>query len=203
MQFPRASGILLHPSSLPGEFGIGDFKAAAFSFIDLLVETGQTYWQILPLGPTGYGDSPYQCFSAFAGNTLMISPEKLIEDGLITTRDLADMPDFLDHKIDFGLVNNWKNQLLGRAYEGFHHVTSVDLPGKFDTFCQENESWLDDYALYRSIKSFENQRPWYEWPNQLKLREEQALAAAGEQFFDEIQAQKFYQFLFFHQGVCG
>ena len=199
MTLPRASGILLHPTSLPGGYGIGDLGDAAFRFIDFLVETGQTYWQILPLGPTGFGDSPYQCFSAFAGNTLMISPEKLIEDGLITTRDLAAMPEFVDHKIDFDLVNNWKNQLLSLAYEGFHHVTSVDLRGKFETFCQDNEAWLDDYALYRSIKSSENQRPWYEWPERLKLRDEQALAAAGEQFFDGVQAQKFYQFLFFHQ----
>ncbi len=195
----RSSGILLHPTSLPGEYGIGDLGSAAFRFVDFLAESSQKYWQILPLGPTGYGDSPYQCFSAFAGNTLMISPEKLIDDGLITAEDLADVPDFLEHKIDFGLVTDWKNQLLSRAYEGFHHVTSVDLRGKFETFCQENESWLDDYALYRSIKASENQRPWYEWPDELKLRGKEALAVAGEQFFDEIQAQKFYQFLFFNQ----
>ena len=101
MTLPRASGILLHPTSLPGEFGIGDLGGEAFRFVDFLVETGQTYWQILPLGPTGFGDSPYQCFSAFAGNPLLISPEKLVEDGLITDEAFADKPDFADHKVEF------------------------------------------------------------------------------------------------------
>src|SRR5262249_36518340 len=102
MKFPRASGVLLHPTSLPGEFGIGALGPTAFAFIDLLAKAGQSYWQILPLGPTGYGDSPYQCFSAFAGNTLMISPERLLEDGLITRELLDTKPDFPDHKVDFG-----------------------------------------------------------------------------------------------------
>src|SRR5512141_2022011 len=97
--FPRASGVLLHPTSLPGDYGIGDLGDEAFRFIDFLIDSRQSYWQILPLGPTGYGDSPYQCFSAFAGNPLMVSPEKLIEDGLITEADLADMPEFIAHKV--------------------------------------------------------------------------------------------------------
>ncbi|CAN5433816.1 4-alpha-glucanotransferase [soil metagenome] len=197
--FPRASGILLHPTSLPGGYGIGDLGPEAFRFVDFLAAAGQTYWQILPLGPTGYGDSPYQCFSAFAGNPLLISPEKLIEDRLITEEDLADKPDFIAHKVDFGGVYNWKNQLLPKAYEGFHQVTSVDFRGKFGTFCQENEFWLDDYALYRAIKATQAQSPWYEWPDELKLRDSVAMAAASERLFDEIHAEKFYQFLFFRQ----
>ncbi len=199
MIFPRASGILLHPTSLPGDFGIGDLGSQAFRFVDFLAAAGQTYWQILPLGPTGYGDSPYQCFSAFAGNTLMISPEMLIEDGLITADDLADKPQFVSYKVDFGSVYDWKNQLLPRAYEGFHHVTSVDLRGRFERFCQENEFWLDDYALYRSIKTEQEQIPWYEWPAALKLRDPKAIEKAEEGLFEQIQAQKFYQFLFFRQ----
>lgn len=199
MTLPRASGILLHPTSLPGEFGIGDLGGEAFRFVDFLVETGQTYWQILPLGPTGFGDSPYQCFSAFAGNPLLISPEKLIEDGLITDEAFADKPDFADHKVEYGDVYNWKNQLLPQAYEGFHHITSVDLRGKFETFCQENEFWLDDYALYRSIKATQAQRPWYAWPDTLRLRECSAVETAKEQLYEKIQAEKFYQFLFFRQ----
>ncbi len=199
MKFPRASGILLHPTSLAGEFGIGDLGPEAFRFVDFLAESSQTYWQILPLGPTGYGDSPYQCFSAFAGNTLMISPEKLVEDGLITADDLADKPDFPAHKVDFGSVYKWKNQLLPKAFEGFHHATSVDLRGKFETFCQENEFWLDDYALFCSIKAAHEQKAWHKWPDALKLRDKAALTAAGERLFEEIQAEKFYQFLFFRQ----
>lgn len=199
MKFPRASGILLHPTSLPGEFGIGDLGPAAFAFVDFLAEAGQTYWQILPLGPTGYGDSPYQCFSAFAGNTLLISPEELMRDGLISGQDLADRPDFPTHRVDYGGVYEWKNSLLPNAYAGFHHVTSVDFRGKFETFCQENEFWLDDYALYRAIKASQGQRPWYEWPPELKLRDGAAIVAAGEELYDKVQAEKFYQFLFFRQ----
>ena len=199
MKFPRASGVLLHPTSLPGAFGIGDLGGSAYDFVDFLIETKQSYWQILPLGPTGYGDSPYQCFSAFAGNPLMISPEKMIEDGLITKQDLEGKPEFVSHKVDFGSVYDWKNQLLGKAYAGFHHITSVDLRGKFETFVQENEFWLDKYALYRAIKTKEGLRPWYEWPIELKLRDEAALQIAAEELFDEIQAEKFYQFLFFRQ----
>ncbi len=199
MKFPRASGVLLHPTSLSGDFGIGDLGGSAFDFVDFLVETSQRYWQILPLGPTGYADSPYQCFSAFAGNPLMISPEKMIEDGLITKEDLEGKPEFLSHKVDFGSVYDWKNQLLRATYAGFHHITSVDLRGKFETFCQENESWLDDYALYRAIKNQQMLRPWYDWPVELKLRDVAALQIAAEEMFDEIQAEKFYQFLFFRQ----
>ena len=198
-KFPRASGILLHPTSLPGKYGIGDLGSEAYRFVDFLAAAGQTYWQILPLGPTGFGDSPYQCFSAFAGNPLMISPEMLIEDGLITASDLSNMPDFEEGKVDFGGVYNWKSQLLPRAFEGFHHITSVDLRGKFETFCQQNEFWLDDYALYRAVKLQQDQKAWFEWPAALKLRDSNAIEQAHEDLYDQVQAEKFYQFLFFRQ----
>lgn len=202
MKFPRASGILLHPTSLPGEFGIGDLGPQAFKFIDFLAETGQAYWQILPLGPTGYGDSPYQCFSAFAGNTLLISPEKLVEDELLTADQIAAKPEFPNGKVDFGGVYNWKNQLLPQAFESFHHVTSVDLRGKFESFMQDHAWWLDDYAMYRAIKRSRGQRAWYEWDQPLKLRDADALTKAAEGLFGDIQAEKFYQFLFFKQWAA-
>lgn len=189
----------MHPTSLPGDFGIGDLGLEALRLVDFLAESQQRYWQILPLGPTGYGDSPYQCFSAFAGNTLMISPELLAEDGLVTADDLAAKPEFPAHKVDFGAVLAWKNQLLAKAYAGFHRSTSVDLRGKFERFSQENEFWLDDYALFRSIKTMHGERPWYEWNSELKLRDPAAISAARERLFQEVQAQKFYQFLFFRQ----
>ena len=201
MNFPRASGILLHPTSLPGDYGIGDLGPKAYEFVDLLAEAKQTYWQILPLGPTGYGDSPYQCFSAFAGNTLLISPEKLVEDGLLTAEQIANRPDFPAHKVDFGGVYEWKNKILPEAYKSFEQTTSVDLRGKFETFTQENNWWLDDFAAYRAIKLSQDQKPWYEWPAPLKLREKGALAAISDRLFDEIRAQKFYQFLFFRQWL--
>ncbi|MEP7213934.1 MAG: 4-alpha-glucanotransferase [Acidobacteriota bacterium] len=199
MKFPRASGILLHPTSLPGEFGIGDFGPKAFEFVDFLVEARQTYWQILPLGPTGYGDSPYQCFSAFAGNTLLISPEKLVEDELLTQEQIDDRPQFAEGRTDYGGVYDWKNKILPEAYKNFHAVTSVDFRGKFETFAQENASWLDDYALYKAVKASQGQRPWYEWDTPLKLREPGAIAMIAETLYDAVQAEKFYQFLFFRQ----
>jgi 4-alpha-glucanotransferase len=199
MDFPRASGILLHPTSLPGPNGIGDLGPEAYSFVDFLVNAGQRYWQILPLGPTGYGDSPYQCFSAFAGNTLLISLEKLIEDELLAPEQIVDKPKFPAHKVDFGTVYDWKNKILPLAYERFHHTTSVDLRGRFETFNHENEWWLDDYATYRAIKASQGQKAWYEWPAPLKLRTNASLAAITEELFNRIQAEKFYQFLFFSQ----
>lgn len=202
MKFPRSSGILLHPTSLPGGFGIGDLGPEAFKFIDFLVETGQTYWQILPLGPTGYGDSPYQCFSAFAGNTLMISPDKLVEDELLAPEQIANKPDFPNGKVDFGGVYDWKNQLLSQAFENFHHTTSVDMRGKFESFVQDQEWWLNDYAMFRAVKMSQNQKAWYEWDGPLKLRDEAALAKAAEELYDNIQAEKFYQFLFFKQWAA-
>lgn len=190
---------MLHPTSLPGDFGIGDFGSEAFKFVDFLRGAGQTYWQILPLGPTGYGDSPYQCFSAFAGNTLLISPEKLVEDNLLDNAAVSEHPDFPAHKVDFGSVSKWKSGILAEAYKGFHHKASSDIRGQFEKFCRENAWWLDDYALYRVIKAEQKQKPWYEWPDELKLRDSQTIAKAGEQFFEQTQAEKFYQFLFFRQ----
>lgn len=199
MSFPRASGILLHPTSLPGSFGIGDLGAEAYKFIDFLEKSKQTYWQILPLGPTGYGDSPYQCFSAFAGNTHLISPQKLVEEGLLTEEEINQKPDFPEDRVDFGAVYDWKNWILPKAYERFRVTTSVDLRGKFETFSQQNAAWLDDYALYRAIKASQDQKAWYEWDAPLRLRHENALSQAREHLQSEIQAQKFYQFLFFRQ----
>ena len=199
MNFPRASGILLHPTSLPGEYGIGDLGPKAYGFVDLLAEAGQTYWQILPLGPTGYGDSPYQCFSAFAGNTLLISPEKLVESGLLDKAALESKPDFPSHKVDYGGVYDWKNKILPVAYHAFHQTTSVDLRGRFEAFGQENGWWLEDYATYRAVKAAQRQKAWYEWEEPLKLRDREALKREAERLYEQIQAEKLYQFLFFTQ----
>ncbi len=210
MKFPRASGILLHPTSLPGYYGIGDLGAKAFEFVDFLAEARQAYWQILPLGPTGYGDSPYQCFSAFAGNTLLISPEKLVEDGLLTPESVADLFDSNgrlkppataggSNRVDYGGVYEWKNRILPEAYKKFHQTTSVDLRGRFEAFNQENEWWLEVYAAYKAIKTAYDQNAWYKWPDALKLRIPQALKAEADRLYEEIQAEKFYQFLFFSQ----
>lgn len=199
MNFPRACGILLHPTSLPGEFGIGDFGPAAYSFINYLADAGQSYWQILPLGPTGYGDSPYQSFSAFAGNTLLISPEKLAEDGFLTADQLAGHPDFPDDRVDYGAVYEWKKAILKLSFDGLDRTISVELKERFEAFQQENGWWLDDYALYKAVKASQGHAAWYEWPTPLKLRDQGALAAAAADLYEQVLEQKFYQFLFFRQ----
>jgi 4-alpha-glucanotransferase len=198
MNFPRASGVLLHPTSLPGPFGIGDFGPEAYKFVDQLEQAGQTYWQLLPLGPTGYGDSPYQCFSAFAGNPLLISPEKLFEDGLIGKTDLADKPNFPIGKVDFGSVTNWKIQLAQKAFQGFLK-TSGEICEHYEVFCDEQRDWLDDYAMFRAIKVSQAGRPWYEWPDRFKFRDEKTIRIAAEQLAEPIRAEKVLQFLFFKQ----
>lgn len=199
MPFPRAAGILLHPTSLPSEFGIGDLGRTAYEFVDFLVAAKQTYWQVLPLGPTGFGDSPYQCFSAFAGNTLLISPEVLVEEELLTADEIADRPDFPEGRVDFGAVIEWKTSLLEKAYQRFRLTTSVNLRGSFESFTQVVAEWLDDYALFRAIKKTQDQKSWQQWDEELKLRDEAAILRAHEELLEEVQAQKFYQFLFFKQ----
>jgi len=199
MNFPRASGILLHPTSLPGEYGIGDLGPEAYSFVNFLEEAGQTYWQILPLGPTGYGDSPYQCFSAFAGNKLLISPEMMVRDGWLTADQIAERPAFPPDKVDFGAVYKWKSKMLPEAYRRFKGDANSGLRADIDAFMHENAWWLDDYALYKAIKGAEGQKAWYDWPAPLKLREPGAMAAIAEQLVEETMAEKFYQFVFFRQ----
>lgn len=199
MKFPRASGILLHPTSLPGKYGIGDLGPEAFSFVDFLVEAGQAYWQILPLGPTGYGDSPYNCFSAFAGNTLLISPEKLVEDGLLPEQPVVASEVNEPAKVDFGAVVEWKNKMLPLAFAAFEDSEGKHLQDEIEIFNNQNDWWLNDYAAFRAIKAAQDQKPWYEWPTPLRLREQGAMAAITDDLSEKIQAEKFYQFLFYRQ----
>jgi 4-alpha-glucanotransferase len=197
MKFPRASGILLHPTSLPSAYGVGDLGAEAYKFVDFLHDTKQAYWQILPLGPTGYGDSPYQCFSAFAGNTNLISPELLVEDGLLYPKEINEKPAFPIGRVDFGLLYEWKNHILALAFERFRR--NADLQAEFEAFSIAESFWLDDYALFRAIKKFQDQKMWLEWDEPLRLRDPKALKKAEEELYIEIQAQKFQQWLFFRQ----
>lgn len=199
MNFPRASGVLLHPTSLPSNYGIGDLGENAYRFVDFLERAKQIYWQVLPLGPTGYGDSPYQCFSAFAGNTNMIAPELLVAEGFLSQEEIDAKPDFPPTRVDFGKLYDWKNHILALAYGRFRQTTSVDLREKFETFCQQEAAWLEDYALFRAVKKSQDQKLWLEWEAPLRLRDENALAQAQENLSEDIQAQKFQQWLFFRQ----
>ncbi|HEY0384725.1 MAG TPA: 4-alpha-glucanotransferase [Pyrinomonadaceae bacterium] len=202
MSFPRSSGILLHPTSLPGKFGIGDLGSAAHAFVDFLAASGQSLWQVLPLGPTGYGDSPYQCFSAFAGNTLLISPEQLMQEGLLAATDLSGAPVFSSERVDFGEVIKFKHALLAKTFESFRRTTNTGLRSDFETFCQQAASWLDDYALFRALKDAQAGRAWNEWDSALVRREPAAIARAREELREQIDAQKFYQYLFFKQWAA-
>jgi 4-alpha-glucanotransferase len=199
MNFPRASGILLHPTSLPGPFGIGDLGPEGYRFADFLAAAGQSLWQMLPLGPTGYGDSPYAGYSAFAGNTLLISPERLLADGLLSTRDLVGIQPLPQEHVDFEQVNKLKGDLLQRAFEHYRQTTDTRLRSACETFCEREKTWLDNYALFRALKEAHGGRSWIEWAASLVRRDETALAEVREKLAAEIEAQKFYQFLFFKQ----
>ena len=198
MTFKRSSGILLHPTSLPGPHGIGDLGPQAFRFLDWLASTGCKLWQILPLGPTGYGDSPYQCFSAFAGNPYLISPDLLLSDGLLTQDDLTSKPDFSASRVDFGLLIPWKLNLLQKAFDRFQS-NSESLRQSFDSFCAEQAAWLDDFALFMSLKEFYGGGAWNGWPEPVRLRKKSALAKSRKELTESIQRYSFYQFLFFRQ----
>ena len=222
MKFERSSGILLHPTSLPGRHGIGDLGPQAYRFVDWLVSTGCKLWQVLPLGPTGYGDSPYQCFSAFAGNPYLINPEFLIQDGLLTQADLDDKPDFNASCVNFGLLIPWKLNLLLKAFSHFtQHATyhpEAERSGRdilsrseaertqyetlhtdFNYFCAENAIWLDDYALFMSLKEANGGGAWNSWDSSIRTREQPAMDKARKEHAENVQRYSFYQFLFFRQ----
>lgn len=177
----RRSGVLLHPVSLPGRYGIGDLGKSCKDFIDFLVKAEQKLWQILPLGHTGFGDSPYQSFSTFAGNPLLISPETLVCKGYISQDELNGIPLFPMHSIDYGSVVEFKISLLKKAYDGFKEKSDRKLKTKFTQFCNKNKEWLDDYALFISIKNYyiEERKMKFE-PKELKAYRRTNLKTMGE-----------------------
>jgi 4-alpha-glucanotransferase len=195
----RSSGILLHPTSLPGDYGIGDLGSQAYSWIDWLAECGCAWWQVLPLGPTGYGDSPYQCLSAFAGNTYLVSPMLLFKQGWLQTQDLVDSPAAHPDHVDFGSLIPWKIALLERSYQRFAGLQPNPARASFDAFCAVEAGWLDDFALFMTLKSEFQGKPWHEWPADLRSREPQAMQQAAERLHIEIEKRKFFQWLFFTQ----
>ena len=198
MKFNRSGGVLLHPSSLPGPYGIGDLGPQAYHFVDWLESTGCKLWQILPLGPTGYGDSPYQCFSAFAGNPYLISFDGLIEDGLLNQDDFAVMPSFNSSRIDFGQLIPWKLALLQTAFSRLASASN-QFQDEFKQFRLANASWLDDYALFMSLKEANGGGAWSGWPKPLRTREKSALEKARQDYAESILRYSFYQFVFFRQ----
>ncbi|WP_221088487.1 4-alpha-glucanotransferase [Deinococcus aquaedulcis] len=199
MTISRSSGVLLHPTSLPGPYGIGELGQHARTFIDWLAQAGQRYWQVMPLGPTGYGDSPYQSFSAFAGNPYLIDLVALREHGLLDEHDFADAPSFSAEKVDFGLQYVWRNQMLARAQARYAAGSAPHLRPDFEAFKAAEADWLDDYALFMALKETHGGLPWNAWEAPLRDRDPQALAAAAERLRDTTERVKFVQFLFFRQ----
>ena len=192
----RTSGVLMHLTSLSSPHGIGTMGQAARDFADFLVESGQSWWQILPIGPTSYGDSPYQSFSTFAGNPYLIDLDELARDGLLRreeyeTEHWGDDP----ASVDYGLMYE-------KRYPVLRHAVSrllAKAPGDYDSFLSDNESWLPDYALFMSLKDLHGGRPWWEWPEELQHRRPEALAEAKRQLMEDITFWQGVQYLFFRQ----
>jgi 4-alpha-glucanotransferase len=194
----RASGLLLHVTSLPSRYGIGDLGPAAFSWVDRLHAAGQGWWQSLPLGPTGYGNSPYQSLSSFAGNGLLISPDGLISDGLLRASDCDS--DFSSGVVDYNSVIPFKHGLLEKAWAYFRAGERKDLQPAYDEYCAGEAHWLEDYALFRALKARYNGAYYIEWPAELVQRRPNALSAARRELASEIDQVRFAQFLLFRQA---
>jgi len=173
----RASGILLHVTSLPSPYGIGDLGPTAMAWIDRLHDAGQAWWQALPLGPTGYGNSPYQSLSSFAGNWLLISPDGLIADGLLRASDVQGSS-FSETAVDYDAVISFKNRLLETVWDNFSAGAERDLKVAYEQFCNDQAHWLDDYALFRALKARHHGASYLEWPTELVQRSPAALALA-------------------------
>ena len=194
----RSAGSLLHPTSLPGPYGIGDLGSSAFTWVDTLARTRQTWWQLLPLTPTGFGDSPYSSFSAFAGNPLLISPESLADEGLVRREHLSGVS-LPEERVDYGAVFEFKTALVSRAWENFRGGAAAGLRGAFEDFCAQQGWWLDDYALFMALKESRGGEGWQQWPADLKQRKPQALQSARRELADAIGRHQFRQFLFSRQ----
>lgn len=201
MKIERSSGILLHPTSLPGNYGIGSLGTNAFSFIDYLAKAGQKLWQVLPMGHTGYGDSPYQCFSIYAGNPILVDLDLLIDNGLLTKKDFTEVPHFPENKVDYGVVINFKRMMLKKAHEHFFNKFA-NHDADYHAFIAKNSYWLKEYATFVALKELFNGKPWWEWPEEFRLRNQEALETFGMHSNFEISYHQFVQYLFYKQWAA-
>ena len=197
MQIKRSSGILLHPTSLPGNYGIGSLGARAYGFIDFLADARQKLWQVLPMGHTGYGDSPYQCFSTFAGNPLLIDLDLLAEKGLLGGDDLASPPHFEDNRVDYGKVITFKHQKLKTAYHRF--LKKDEMPEDYLRFVENNKWWLKEYTLFMALKERYDGKPWWQWPSALMQHKREQVDAAEKELEKETGFYRFCQYCFYTQ----
>ncbi|NJO42297.1 MAG: 4-alpha-glucanotransferase [Cyanobacteria bacterium CRU_2_1] len=205
MTFQRASGVLLHPTCLPSRFGIGDLGRSAYEFVDFLEKSGQTLWQVLPLGPTGYEHSPYiMNFSTFAGNPLLISLESLAEEGLLNSNELEPLPSHDDPafaRVDFAQVIPHKFKYLQQAFDRCHHILSSQSNSAYEQFCQEQAWWLNDFVLFMALLEANDYKPWNQWDKAIARRDPDAIAQQTKTLSDRIEFYKFLQFKFFDQWV--
>ena len=198
MKLQRSSGVLLHPTSLPGPYGIGDLGPRAHAWVDFLAEAGCSLWQVLPLGPTGFDNSPYQSFSAFAGNPYLVSPELLVAEGLLEQRDLGGAS-FPSERVDFCALIPWKVKVLDAAFGRYRSSAASGLRAEFDEFRHRNASWLDDFSLFMALKEAHKGSRWDEWPDALRRRGADSMATSRREFAEGMERQSFRQFLFFRQ----
>jgi 4-alpha-glucanotransferase len=195
----RGSGILLHITSLPSPYGVGDLGPGAYRFVDFLAESHQSFWQILPLNPTClvHGNSPYSSFSAFAGNALLISPELMVRDGIISRTDMKETVSFPQARVNYRAVMKFKERILDKAYERNKKALGIN-PG-FVKFCSDNASWLDDYSLFFALKQHFYKVDWSNWPKNIRDRHKDEMSRWQEKLEEDIVKEKFFQFIFFHQ----
>lgn len=199
MNIQRSAGILLHPTSLPGPYGIGALGESAYRWMDFLEAAGQRLWQVLPLGPTGYGDSPYQSFSAFAGSPYLIDLDQLRGEGLVTGPDLEGGHSFPDDRVDYGGVIPFKLGVLTRAFERFEADADEAVRRSFDEFERTQGYWLADFALFMALKEANGGVSWSSWPVDVRSRRPEALARAADQLAREVRRHKVWQFFFYRQ----
>ncbi len=204
----RLSGVLLHPTSLPSPYGIGDLGQEAYDFIDFLKASGQHLWQVLPLIPTGFGDSPYQGFSAFAGQPLLISPKHLVELGLLEAWELQDCPVGQEDLVDYGAVIPWKTRILKLAFSRFggciasEDKEALQLLEEYEQFLNENQFWLGDYALYMACKDMHEGRPWLAWEEAYRTPTKSTKEKLAQELKNEVAYYYFVQFLFYREWMA-
>ncbi len=205
MRLPRSGGVLVHPTCFPGRFGIGDLGDGAYAFVDFLANAQQSLWQLLPLGPTGFADSPYQSFSAFAGNPMLISPDQMIRDGLMPADLASEVPSFPADRVDFGEVIQYKSQLLKQAYLIFESSKQAAHEKAYAEFCLQHESWLEDFALFMALKEHHKETEggvWNSWPRSIAMRHPASILEWSERLAGEIDFHKFTQFVFYKQWLA-
>lgn len=195
----RGAGVLLHPTSLPGPTGIGTMGRFAFRFVDFLADTGMKYWQVCPLGPTGFGDSPYQCFSAFAGNPYLLDLEEFLEDGFLSPKALAPLKMLPETAVDYGAQWQLRWLVLRKGFNRFCAKARPDQQEAFNRFRQNNKEWLEAYCLFMALKSQFNSRSWQEWPSDFRFYASANRLPRTKELGDQMSAYAFYQFKFFQQ----